>query len=95
MKSSLPRLKLIFLALFGLGTAAIFVYHAGWVWPAEKCEARGKWWDPQGRVCAQPVLISDLTGRLTNRRDPDVAPGGEPIQALQAPAKAAAPATNP
>jgi hypothetical protein len=84
MKSTFPRLKLIFLALFGLGTAAVFTYHLGWVWPGQRCEQRGDWWDASSRTCAHPVLISDLTGRLTNRRDAEVAPGGAPMPGVKA-----------
>jgi hypothetical protein len=89
MKSSFPRLKLIFLAVFGLATAAVFTYHLGWVWPADRCEARGDWWDPGTRTCAHPVLISDITGRLTNRRDAEVGVGAAPIPGLGAQAPAA------
>lgn len=63
MNRTIDRLKLIFLALFGFGTVCVFIYHAFWVWPGQRCEASGKWWDPGGRECAQPILISDITGR--------------------------------
>jgi hypothetical protein len=64
MNSSIPRLAVFFLALFVAASGAAIVYHYGWVWPAQRCESGGKWWDPYGRVCAQPVLISDITGRV-------------------------------
>jgi hypothetical protein len=59
----IDRLKLIFLAIFACASLAVFVYHYFWVWPGERCEAKGDWWDASGRVCATPVLISDITGR--------------------------------
>lgn len=63
MSSVIDRLKLIFLAIFAVSAVAVLVYHVGWVWPAQRCEADHKWWDSRGRVCATPVLISDITGR--------------------------------
>jgi hypothetical protein len=30
----------------------------------EKCTQARKWWDGSQRVCAQPILISDITGRV-------------------------------
>jgi hypothetical protein len=32
--------------------------------PEQKCLEGHKWWDPYSRVCAQPILTSDVTGRL-------------------------------
>ena len=57
------RLKLIFLGIFIVAAGAMLVYQIGWVWPGKRCEASGKWWDAGSRTCAQPVLISDITGR--------------------------------
>jgi len=58
------RLKLLFLGVFALSSAGVFVYHVGWVWPRNACEARGDWWDWRTRTCAHPILISDITGRV-------------------------------
>lgn len=63
MRSSIPRLKWIFLGLFVVGCAAVWVYHLMWVWPQDRCEAAGRWWDSSTRVCAQPIYIPDITGR--------------------------------
>ena len=63
MNRTIDRLKLIFLAAFAILSAAAFAYHIGWVWPGQKCEAAGDWWDWRSRTCARPVLISDITGR--------------------------------
>jgi len=64
------RLKLLFLGVFALSSAGVFVYHAVWVWPRQACEAKGDWWDWRGRTCAHPVLISDITGRpIKEKRD--------------------------
>jgi hypothetical protein len=68
MSRIIDRLKLVFLGVFVLSLVAIFAYQAYVVWPAERCEAQGDWWDPDGRVCARPVLISDITGRTIPER---------------------------
>lgn len=64
MYRTIDRIKLLFLALFALISAGMVIYHVGWLAPARRCEVdqRG-WWDSGGRVCAKPVLISDITGR--------------------------------
>jgi hypothetical protein len=65
MNPNIERLKLIFLALFVIGAIGVGVWQVGWVIPRNKCEKeQHKWWDPAERVCAQPVLVSDITGRV-------------------------------
>jgi hypothetical protein len=64
MNPTLERLKLIFLAAFAVLTAAMLVWQVGWIWPQQNCEKAHRWWDNSQRVCAQPVLISDITGRV-------------------------------
>ncbi|HEX5377712.1 MAG TPA: hypothetical protein VFW47_04025 [Phenylobacterium sp.] len=61
---SIDRLKLIFLGLFALITATVLVIHFVWVWPGKQCEAKGDWWDWRTRICAHPIPISDITGRI-------------------------------
>jgi hypothetical protein len=61
---SIDRLKLIFLGAFVLITATTLIVHFVWVWPGKECEASRKWWDWRTRTCAQPLLISDITGRM-------------------------------
>ena len=58
-----PRLAMIFFALFGVSIAAIFAVQAYWVAPGERCEAAGKWYDMDNRICAQPISIAQITGR--------------------------------
>ena len=64
MNRTIDRLKLIFLGLFVIMSAGVFVYHIFWVWPGQKCEAAGDWWDGSTRTCGHPILISDITGRV-------------------------------
>ena len=61
---TIDRLKLFFLGLFAFITAATLIVHFVWIWPGKECEAAHKWWDWRTRVCAQPILISDVTGRI-------------------------------
>jgi hypothetical protein len=63
MNRNIGRLMAAFLVIFAVGSVASIVYHVMWVRPAEACEKSRKWWDPKHRVCATPVLISDITGR--------------------------------
>jgi hypothetical protein len=58
-----PRLIMIFFALFGVAVAGVFVIQAYWVAPGERCEAAGKWYDMDNRICAQPISIAEITGR--------------------------------
>jgi hypothetical protein len=89
----IDRIKLLFLAIFAAVTAAMLIYHFGWVRPAQKCEVeQHKWWDPAGRVCATPVLISDITGRTIE----DKAAEAEALKAIGRPVpKAAVPHAAP
>jgi hypothetical protein len=64
MNRTLERLKLIFLAVFAVLTVGMMVWQFGWIRPEQNCEKAHKWWDNSQRTCAQPVLISDITGRV-------------------------------
>jgi hypothetical protein len=65
MPNWVNRLKLIFLVVFGALSAAAVIYHFYWLRPAQRCEIeQRKWWDAERRVCATPVLVSDITGRM-------------------------------
>lgn len=64
MNKAIDRLKLIFLGVFAAVNVGILIWTVGWVWPEQRCGQAHKWWDPYSRVCAQPVLTSDFTGRM-------------------------------
>jgi hypothetical protein len=91
MNATIDRIKLIFLGLFVLACGAIFAYHALFVWPKERCEAHGDWWDDQDRVCAVPMPIWTFTHRMPGAAKPAAVKvaGSKPI-APKAVAKAAA-----
>jgi hypothetical protein len=61
--------RTLFLGLFLLLASAAWAYQAYAIWPVERCEKRGAWWDAQDRQCLTPMPIWRITGRLT-------APGG-------------------
>lgn len=86
MSRTIDRLKLVFLGVFVLSLVGIFAYQVYVVRPAERCEAKGDWWDPDGRVCARPVLISDITGRtIPERKAAEQAAAAAEAQAKAAP----------
>ena len=64
MNPTIERLKLIFLGIFAVANVGVLVWQRGWAWPEQKCTEARKWWDGSQRVCAQPILISDITGRV-------------------------------
>ena len=64
MNRTIERLKLIFLGIFAVANVGILVWQVGWGWPEQKCTEARKWWDGSQRVCAQPILVSDITGRV-------------------------------
>jgi hypothetical protein len=63
MNANIERLKLIFIAAFLILVLGAGIWQVGWIMPQKACEKAHKWWDHGQRVCAQPVLISDITGR--------------------------------
>ena len=64
MNRTIDRLKIIFLVIFAVANVGILVWEFGWELPAQKCSESHKWWDGYQRVCATPVLTSDITGRM-------------------------------
>lgn len=91
MNPNIERLKLIFIGLFVAAAIGVGVWQFWWVMPAQKCEKeQRKWWDSAERVCATPVLVSDITGRVIT----DEKALAEAKKAIGRPApKPAAPAT--
>ena len=63
MRLTINRLKFIFLGLFAVACAGIWIYQIFWAWPEERCERNGAWWHGATRTCAQPIYIPDITGR--------------------------------
>jgi len=55
--------KLIALAAFFVASAITIFYQAYYVWPVQRCEGRGAWWDTKDRQCLDPIPIWRITGR--------------------------------
>lgn len=92
MNRTIDRLKLIFLGVFAAACVAVLVYHVGWEWPRQRCEAQKNWWDGSTRTCAHPVLLSDITGRTTEEV---LAEKAAREKAKAEPANEAAPSKSP
>jgi hypothetical protein len=60
---TMKRLSVLFLSTFAVLVGVMFAYDALVKAPGDRCEARGQWWDPEGRICAQPISIAEITGR--------------------------------
>jgi len=60
---TIRRLSVLFFGIFGLMVAGVFVFQHYWMAPGERCEAQGKWYDMESRICAQPISIAEITGR--------------------------------
>lgn len=58
-----PRLAMLFAGVFGLSIIGVFAIQNYWVAPGKRCEAAGKWYDMDNRICAQPISIAEITGR--------------------------------
>lgn len=57
------RLSFIFAGLFVLAIGGVLLLQQFYIAPGERCEAEGKWWDPDSQTCAQPISIAEITGR--------------------------------
>jgi hypothetical protein len=98
MNPVIDRLKIIFIGIFLVINVGLLIWEFGWVIPRQNCEKAHKWWDPSQRVCAQPVLISDITGRVIDNPKAKVEALkaiGRPIPPGLAQAAAAPPAPAP
>ena len=94
MNKAIARTKLIFVGLFAVANVGILVWTLGWARPQQKCEDAHKWWDSSQRVCAQPILTSDVTGRMitdAKARDEALKALGRPVPAVGPAAPAPAP----
>lgn len=63
MNRTITRLRYIFLGIFLAAATGVAVWQVFWEIPAKNCLKAHKWWDYSQRVCATPVMISDITGR--------------------------------
>ena len=66
MNRTIERLKIVFIGLFLASSAAVFGYHYLWVWPKDRCEARGGAWAGRWLKCGTIYSIETLTRRPLN-----------------------------
>lgn len=66
MNRSINRLKVIFIGLFLVSCAGVLAYHSMWVWPKDRCEARGGAWAGRWMKCGTIYSIETLTRRPLN-----------------------------
>ena len=59
----MKRLSVLFLCTFAVLLGVTFAWQALVKAPGDRCEAGGQWWDPETRICAQPIAIAEITGR--------------------------------
>lgn len=57
------RLGVLFLGMFVMLSLGAVAWQHYWLEPGKRCEESGRWWDPDGRTCAQPLSIAEITGR--------------------------------
>ena len=79
MSQAINNTKLLLVGLFFFASIFTIGYQAWVIWPMQKCERAGAWWDARDRECLAPIPIWRLTGRAP----------GEPKTAAAAPATAA------
>jgi hypothetical protein len=60
----LTRVQLAYVGVFFACCIGVFVYQARYVWPVQACEKHGGWWSDRYRMCATPMPIWQITGRI-------------------------------
>ena len=63
MNAWISNTKYVVLGVFLLGSLSVAGYEWWYVWPANRCEKAGAWWDPKDRQCLTPMPIWRITGR--------------------------------
>jgi hypothetical protein len=96
MNTNIERIFLLFVAAFVVAIGGVVVWQVGWAIPAKKCGEAHKWWDSGERVCATPILVSDITGRvITDKKALEEAKRALGRPATAPASKVAAPAVTP
>ena len=63
MRTTLDRVKLLFLCVLVIACAAVWAHQVFDVWPRQRCEAMSDWWDSKDHQCGIPMPIWRFTGR--------------------------------
>jgi hypothetical protein len=89
MSKLIRRVFRITAAVFLVTCLVLLVVQVVWITPGQDCERAGKWWDWRQRTCAQPIQISDITGRpITDRKSHDAAKADARARRAEAPGAA-------
>jgi hypothetical protein len=64
MLKLLSRVQFAYIGVFFACCIGVFVYEARYVWPIQACEERGGWWSAKYHMCATPIPIWRITGRI-------------------------------
>ena len=89
MSNLIRRVFRITAAFFLVTCLVLLVVQVVWITPGQDCERAGKWWDWRQRTCAQPIQISDITGRpITDRSSHDAAKAEARARKAEAPGAA-------
>jgi hypothetical protein len=60
----LSRVQIAYVGVFFACCIGVFVYEARYVWPVQHCEEHGGWWSTRYHMCATPIPIWRITGRI-------------------------------
>ena len=63
MDRTITRIKLLFVGVFFVACCGVWAYQVFYIWPREKCEQGGGWFDPGSRQCGRVIYLPDVTGR--------------------------------
>ena len=64
MNRFISRTTMLMFGVFLVSCLGALAYHAYFVWPLQKCEQAGAWWDARDRQCLTPLPIWRITGRV-------------------------------
>ena len=74
MNRWISNTKYIIFGIFFVGSLSVTAYEWWYVWPAQKCDRAGAWWDPEDRQCLAPLPIWRITGRPSPATPPTPKP---------------------
>ena len=74
MNDWIARTKYIVFGLFLAASGTATAYQWWYVWPVQKCDQAGAWWDARDHQCLDPMPIWRITGRLPRPASAAAAP---------------------
>ncbi len=64
MHRLIANITYIVLGLFLVSSLTAAAYQWWFVWPVDKCDRAGAWWDVRDHQCLTPLPVWRITGRL-------------------------------